>query len=220
MGGGTRLSYAAESTSEISAEPSSVSSESENFFVRSFHSIWNLISSFFSWSIERFGDLLGGLLGLLGVGTPLLFVLWVIKTIIGFFINRYIISPAKKVINKHSMNRYGTNVFKNDIVEYKRPLSKRDIIRITKKYGASEKSNETHNGQEVYTEWQYGVMTWYFVYFCDDGIHAQKGVFSPTTDFMSYDKLRDDDTTVDTLEFWFEDYPADFYHMLTALKEA
>ena len=211
-GGGINFSYAA----EISADISSINNVSDGIFSR----IVNLVLSFISWSVATFGNTAGKILGWLGVGTPLLFILWVIKKIIGFFINRYIISPAKKVINKHSMNRYGTNVFRNDIVEYKRPLSKRDIIRITQKYGASEKINETHDYHEVYTEWQYGVMTWYFVYFCEDGIHAQKGVFSPKTDFMSYDTLRDDDTTVDTLEFWFEDYPADFYHMLTALKEA
>ena len=207
------LAYATEVPSEISAERSH---QSDSFFGR----LVGLVTSFFSWSIATFGNGLGKVLGWLGVGTPLLFLLWVIKKIVSFFVNRYIISPVKRAINKHSVDKYGTNVFKNEVVEYKRRLTKQDIVRITKKYGASEKQGETHDFQEVYTLWQYGVMTWYFVYFCEDGIHAQKGLFSPQNDYMDYDTLREDDTTIARLKRWFDDYPHEFYTMLMELKEA
>ena len=215
--GGTRLSYAAESSPEILSQV-----ESENLFVRAFHSIADIITSFLSWSVETFGNVAGRILGWLGVGTPALFILWVIKKIIGFFINKHVVSPFKRAVNKRTVDKYGTNVFKDDIVEvhYKRPLTKQDIVRITRKYGASVKNNETHDYQEVYTEWQYGVATWYFVYFCEDGIHTQKGVWSPETNYMDYNTLREDDTTMSTLKFWFEDYPHEFYNMLMELKEA
>ena len=110
------LAYATEVPSEISAERSH---QSDSFFGR----LVGLVTSFFSWSIATFGNGLGKVLGWLGVGTPLLFLLWVIKKIVSFFVNRYIISPVKRAINKHSVDKYGTNVFKNDVVEYKRRLT-------------------------------------------------------------------------------------------------
>lgn len=89
MGGrDINFSYAA----EISADISNISNGGDGIFSR----IVNLVLSFLSWSVATFGNTAGKILGWLGVGTPLLFILWIIKKIIGFFINRYIISPAKK----------------------------------------------------------------------------------------------------------------------------
>ena len=121
------------------------------------------------------------------------------------------------------MSTYGKNVFANENVEIKAPrpsLTEWDIRYITGKYGATEKDNETYDHQEAYTEWQYGVATWYFVYFCDDGIHARKGLFSDERTFMDYDTLREDDTTMSFLQMWFDDYPGEFYNMLWELHEA
>lgn len=225
MGGGIKLSYATESTSEISAEPSAVKSESENFFVRAFHSITNLISSFFSWSIETFGNVAGRILGWLGVGTPALFILWVIKKIIGFFVNKHVVSPFKRAVNKHAMKRYGKNIFKNDEVEIKAPrhaLTEWDIRYIAEeKYGFVHHDNSYRDGHEVYSEWTYAGFTWYGVFFCDDGVRTYKGLFADETDFMSYDELRNDEyMTMEYLKMRFEGFPDEFYNALMELKEA
>lgn len=220
-GGGITFSYAAESTSEISAEPSSVSSESENFFVRSFLLVVNLSLSFFSWFIETFGKFIGAILGLLGVGTPALFICWLCKKIGEFFLHKHFFFPFKRAVNKHAVDNFGINVFKNDTrVEYRRKLNQWEIIGITVTYGFLIDKNEYRNDHKVYTSWTYSGFTWYGVFFCDDGVRTYKGLFADETDFMSYDELRNDESiTMGYLKSRFEGFPNDFFNALMQLKE-
>ena len=221
--GALSLSYASEAPSEISTEQNQ-----EGFFSKAagiissiVSTVTNIASSILSWSISTFGNTAGKILGWLGIGTPALFLLWLIKKITGYFINKHIVSPLKRAVNKRTVDRYGKNVFKTDTLEYKRALTKRDIIRITKKYGFTECNNEYKDGFEVYTSWIYGVLTWIGVYFCEDGIRTFKGAWAQEEDYMSYETLRNDgDITMAYLRRWFEGFPDEFYNTLMELREA
>ena len=122
------------------------------------------------------------------------------------------------------MNKYGKNIFKDDVVEAKIPqraLTEFDIRYITKeKYGFVDGGNDYRDGHKVYTTWTYAGFTWYGVYFCDDGIRTYKGLFADETDFMSYYELRNDYITMETLKFRFEGFPDEFLNALMELREA
>ena len=215
----------------MSAETVNTSSENAGFFSKAADIISSLVStvtdiasSILSWSIRTFGNTAGKILGWLGIGTPALFILWVVKKIIGHFINKYIIAPAKRLVNKHSMGKYGKNVFKDDIVEAKAPrhsLTEWDIRYIAEdKYGFVHQDNSYKDGHEVYSEWTYAGFTWYGVYFCDDGVRTYKGLFASEEDFMSYDELRNDYITMESLKFRYEGFPDEFLNALMELREA
>lgn len=208
-GGGIGFSYA----DEVSAETVNTSSENAGFFSKAVISAANLFTSFFTWSVNKYGDVKGRILAW---GLPGVILLWVAGTVFRMLFKKFVGNPAKKKVNKFSREQFGTSVFNR-----KRTLTKREIISITKRYGFVEDDNKTYNGFEVYTSWIYPGFTFFSVYFCSNGIFTEKGIWNQKNAFLSYEDLRnDEDITMQYLRRKFVDFPDDFYNTLMELREA
>lgn len=155
------------------------------------------------------------ILGWLCVGVPLIFVLCLVKKIV---IRKRKGTPARRSVKKISNNKYRRN--ENGLIEGKRDLTDWEIRLITEEYGFTHRDNETRDGHKVYTSWIYAGLTWFGVYFCDDGVRTYKGLFSDETDFISYDELRNGFISMEVLKFRYKGFPHEFYTMLMELKEA
>ena len=209
MGGGIEFSYA----DEVSAETVNTSSENEGFFTKAVTSVVDLFISFFTWSVNKFGDVKGRILAW---GLPGVILLWVVGTVFRMLFKKYAGDPAKKKVNKFSREQFGTNVFNR-----KRALTKQEIIKITQKYGFTEDDEYKEGFGEVYTSWIYPGFTFYAVYFCKDGVRTSKGLWAQRVDFITYADLRGDEKyTMSYLKHRYEGFPDEFLNALMELREA
>ena len=131
--------------------------------------------------------------------------------------NKYVVSPGKKAINKIARDNFGTYVFNK-----KRDLTMWDIVSITSSYVFSAPSKyQEKDGHEVYTSWEFPVFTWHSVYFCDDGVRTEEGIWNTKYDFLSYKDLRnDEDITMSYLKSRFSGFQDELCNTLMELREA
>ena len=208
VGGGT-LSYI---DSAYAAETQEIQAESSSFIGR----IFDFVSGIFSWFIDTFGSVLGRILGTLGIGTPSLFLFWIVTSTI----KSILFHKSKKIVE----DKFGLNQPKP---VYKRELDKYEIMMIGEEYGLSsgegpgKSSYGIPSDEKVYCSTQWAGSTWHGVALCETGIYTYTGLFSPSHDYLSYFDLRNSDyMDMSYLKIHFEGFPAKFYNLLMHLKEA
>ena len=158
----------------MSAETVNTSSENEGFFTKAVTSVVDLFISFFTWSVNKFGDVKGRILAW---GLPGVILLWVVGTVFRMLFKKYAGDPAKKKVNKFSREQFGTSMFNR-----KPPLTWIDIIEVTTKYGFSvPDDSKTKDGHEVIMWDMYFGFPCRYVYFCDDAVRTETGFFAPPT---------------------------------------
>ncbi|MBQ7733807.1 MAG: hypothetical protein IJT58_07300 [Synergistaceae bacterium] len=186
---------------------------------------WNVITELFTWSVNKFGEFLGGILAFLGFASFSALLGFIAKIIIEGLVKKFmfprIMEAAQKFIAKKTPEKNpNAEAELPPAKPEKRELTKDDIIKITEKYGYTREKNEKHWGESAYTSWIFAGWTWYTVAFCESGVFTEKGLWDREEDFLTYKELRNDDKiTMAYLKKRYEGFPDEFYNVLVELKE-